>query len=90
MYERFEPSVRLKRAVALRYEPGSYAPFVIGKASGTAVARMEHLATKSAVPVVKDDFLALSLSNYDIGNFVPHEYWELVARILLAVKEIKK
>lgn len=90
MFERYKRLPERRYAVALRYEPGSYAPYIIGKARAGVVDRMRRLAEQSSVPVVQDDFLALSLSNYDIGAFVPQEYWELVARILIAVKEIKK
>ncbi|HAP43362.1 MAG: hypothetical protein A2087_10725 [Spirochaetes bacterium GWD1_61_31] len=77
------------RAVGIRYERGGYAPWVVARADGAAAGRLVRLAGERGVPVLRDRTLAESLCLLDPGAFVPAEYWEIVARILLAVKDIK-
>ncbi|MBU0934706.1 MAG: EscU/YscU/HrcU family type III secretion system export apparatus switch protein [Spirochaetes bacterium] len=85
MYRRLD-----RKAVALRYEPGSYAPYVVSRGSGYQAERILELARTHKIPLFNDDYLATALSQLDPGVFIPQLYWELVARVLLAIKEMKK
>jgi flagellar biosynthesis protein len=81
---------RFKRAVALRYWPGLPAPFLSVKASGRAAGRMEELAKEAGVPLVRDGRLVDYLYPLDAGQFVPPEYYEIVARVFAFVKTIEE
>lgn len=74
------------KAVALRYEPGSYAPYIVARGRGDQAERMLGLAREHRVPVVRETAAAEALVCLDVGSFVPADYWEIVARVLLAVK----
>lgn len=83
-------SPRGAAAVALRYEPSLPAPFLAAKASGRAASRLEELAREAGVPIVKDGGLAAALYPLDLGEFVPEEYFEIVAKVFAFVKTIEE
>jgi len=75
--------------VALRYDERLPAPIVVAKGSGRIAERIESIARKSGVAVVRDDALVAGLEPLDIGEFVPPEYWELVARVLVFIRKVR-
>ncbi|HOX92578.1 MAG TPA: EscU/YscU/HrcU family type III secretion system export apparatus switch protein, partial [Spirochaetales bacterium] len=52
---------------------------------GPAALRAQALARESGVPVIQDANAAAVLLPFDVGTLVPPEYWELVARVFVAV-----
>ena len=78
------------KAVALRYWTGLPAPFLAAKASGRAAARLVELAREAGVPIVEDEILAHTLFPLDFGDWVPAEYYEIVARVFAFVKSIEE
>jgi len=78
------------KAVALKYVPSLPAPFLAAKASGRAAARLAELAREAGVPVLKEPGLALALYPLDVGDYVPEEYFEIVARVFAFVKCIEE
>lgn len=79
-----------KKAVALNYMPGERAPKVIAKGQGHIADRIIDIANESQVPVHKDENLLSSLSNLDIGEFIPPELYEVVAEVLVYVDEMDR
>ncbi|HRY71750.1 MAG TPA: EscU/YscU/HrcU family type III secretion system export apparatus switch protein [Spirochaetia bacterium] len=77
-------------AVALKYEAGLRAPFLLAKGSGKAAGRLEALARESGVPLLRDGALAEALYPIDLGDYVPEEYYETVARVFAFVKKIEE
>jgi flagellar biosynthesis protein len=78
------------KAVALKYIPSLPAPFLAAKASGRAAARLVEIAREAGVPVVKEEGLACALYPLDLGDYVPEECFEIVARVFAFVKSIEE
>lgn len=79
-----------RSSVALRWDESLPAPIVVAKGSGLIAERIEKIAELAAVPVVHDEVLAAGLAPIDIGEFVPPEYWELVARVLVFIRKVRQ
>jgi type III secretion system FlhB-like substrate exporter len=86
---RARPSL-LGRAVALRYRAGLPAPFLAAKATGRAAERLAALAKEAGVPIVRDGSLAGALFPLEIGEYIPEEYFEIVAKVFVFVKSIEE
>ncbi len=82
--------LRARKAVALKYEGGLPAPFLVAKGSGRTALRLEAIALELGLPLVRDEALAEALFPIDIGGFVPEEYFELVAKVFAFVKTIEE
>ncbi len=78
-----------KKSVALRYDEALPAPIVIAKGNGRAAERIDEIATRAGVPLVRDDVAAAALEPVGIGEYVPPEYWELVARVLVFIRKVR-
>lgn len=73
-------------AVALRYKQGTGAPQVVAKGAGLIAARIRELAEENRVPLVRDVPLARALhASCNVGDRVPPEMYEAVARVLAFV-----
>jgi type III secretion system FlhB-like substrate exporter len=81
---------RRDAAVALRYIPSTPAPFLAAKATGRAARRLEDLAREAGVPIVKNGGLAAALYPLDLGEYVPEEYYEIVAKVFAFVNDIEE
>ncbi len=84
MYKRVQ-----KKALALRYDPLFPAPFIAARGTGRMADHIEELALSAGVPVVRDDLLASALVPLDPGTLIPPEYWEVIAKILVAISSFK-
>ena len=77
-------------AVALRYDPAKGAPRVVAKGAGVVATRIRELATEHGVPLVQDVPLARTLHKLcDIGDEIPADMFEAVARVLAFVFALK-
>lgn len=73
-------------AVALRYEAAKGAPRVVATGSGQLALKIRERAREHRVPVVEDKPLARLLHRVcDVGDEIPAELYEAVARILAFV-----
>ncbi|MFC5649028.1 EscU/YscU/HrcU family type III secretion system export apparatus switch protein [Paenibacillus solisilvae] len=76
-------SLSLKKAVALKYEPGDHqAPIVVAKGRGKLAEAILEKAAKNGVPIQQDSSLVEVLSKLDLDQEVPPELYALVAEIL--------
>ena len=80
----------MRRAVALRYWAGLPAPFLAAKAEGRAADRLVAIAAEAGVPLVEDAPLAQAVYPLDIGDYVPEECFEIVARVFAFIKSIEE
>jgi type III secretion system FlhB-like substrate exporter len=76
----------MRKAVALRYWAGLPAPFLAAKAEGRAAERLLAIASEAGVPVVEDETLARAIFPLDVGDYVPEECFEIVAKVFAFVK----
>ncbi|MCX7024553.1 MAG: EscU/YscU/HrcU family type III secretion system export apparatus switch protein [Spirochaetes bacterium] len=79
----------VRKAVALKYDPALPAPFLVAKGAGDAAERIVGLAREAGVPVVRDDDAAGFLFPFDIGDYVPETFWEALAAIYIAIREVE-
>ncbi|MEO7124409.1 MAG: EscU/YscU/HrcU family type III secretion system export apparatus switch protein [Lacisediminihabitans sp.] len=78
-------------AVALKYEPGKSAPRVIAKGQGEIAARIRAKAEEESVPMVRDIPLARAIhAACEIGQEIPAELYDAVARVLAFVMALQK
>jgi type III secretion system FlhB-like substrate exporter len=80
----------VERAVALKYIEELPAPFLMAKAEGRAAERLKALAKEAGLPIVRDEALSAALYPLDLGDYVPMEYFEIVARVFAFVKRIEE
>ncbi|MCR5527424.1 MAG: EscU/YscU/HrcU family type III secretion system export apparatus switch protein [Lachnospiraceae bacterium] len=85
-----EKDLRSKTAVAIAYDPKDAAPTVIASGKGRVAEKIIEKAKESDVPVHRDDKLAETLSNLDIGDMIPPELYEVVAEILVFVDRMDR
>ena len=75
-----------KKASALLYNTGDYAPRLIAKGQGIAAERIIFTAREAGVEIVEDAALAALLdAGVEVGDLVPPWCWEAVANILAFV-----
>ena len=73
-------------AVALKYDTESMeAPTVTAKGADRIAAKIRELAEKHDVPMVENPPLARSLYQVEVGDFIPVELFEAVAKVLAYV-----
>lgn len=86
-----EWKLRKKKAVALQYEPNEdVAPRVIASGEGYLAEKIIEKAAVEDIPVHKDEKLAETLSQVEIGECIPPELYQIVAEILLYVDNMDK
>ncbi|NPB09074.1 MAG: hypothetical protein GXO17_01845 [Thermodesulfobacteria bacterium] len=73
----------MKKAVALKYEPGEdAAPRVVAKGEGKLAERILALAEEAGLPIREDRELVEALMKLEIEAQVPPELYEAVAAVL--------
>jgi len=73
----------VRKAVALKYEPGVHkAPVVTAKGRGYLAEQILEQAAEHNVPVQQDSSLVEVLSKLDVDQSIPPELYTLVAEIL--------
>lgn len=73
-----------KKAVALKYEQSQQsAPTVIASGKGTIAEKIIQLAEVYSVPIFKNDALASSLLNVEIGDDIPPKLYKAVAEVFV-------
>lgn len=81
---------RRKKAAALQYENGYQAPLVTAAGMGVVADNIIKKAEESKVPVVYNEELADLLCNVDIGDSIPAELYEAVAKVIAYVMDTDK
>ena len=81
---------RSKKAVALAYAKGEQAPKVIASGKGHIADKIIDVAQEKNVPIHKDERLADSLSQLEIGEYIPPELYEVVAEVLVYVDDMDR
>lgn len=79
-----------KKAAALKYEAGYEAPVVSAAGVGFVADRIIEEAKKNNVPVVIDKELTELLTNVNVGDSIPAELYEAVAKIIAYIMDTDK
>lgn len=77
---------RLKKAVAMKYDPlTNTAPVLVAKGQGDLAEKILEKAKESGVPIQEDQSLVEVLSKLDVDQEIPPELFAVVAEILSLV-----
>lgn len=79
---------KIKRAAALKYESGYSAPMVTAAGMGYIADKIVESAKENKVPIIENEEMANLLSNVDVGESIPEELYEAVAKIIAYVMDI--
>lgn len=79
-----------KKAAALKYEKGYETPIVTAIGFGSIAQIIIDKATENDVPIVENAELVESLSQVEIGQSVPPELYETVAKIIAFVYNLNE
>lgn len=79
---------KVGRSVALRYDNTLPAPFIVARGKGRLAEELNKLAEQYGVPVVEDEELSGLLYEVEVGQAIPYETFEAVARILAFVYSV--
>ena len=74
-----------KKAVVLKYGDGDVAPRIVAKGVNRLAELIVKIAREHGVAVRDDRALSEALMQFDVGDYVPEELYEVVARILAFV-----
>ncbi|MCK5674506.1 MAG: EscU/YscU/HrcU family type III secretion system export apparatus switch protein [Spirochaetales bacterium] len=77
----------MNKAVAIKYNKELPAPFITAKGNGFVADKLIKIAENYNIPLVKDDLLSETLFMLDPGEYIPEEVFEVVAEILVFIKE---
>jgi flagellar biosynthesis protein len=78
--------LRSRRAAALGYTSGKPAPELLAKGRGREAERIIELAREAGIDIVEDAALSALLdSQVKVGDYIPRQCWELIAKILAFV-----
>lgn len=81
---------RRKKAAALKYEKGYQSPMVTAAGVGHVADKILENAKENNVPIVYDEELSNLLSNVDVGEAIPFELYDAVAKVIAYVMDIDK
>lgn len=79
-------------AVALKYERGKiHAPIVIAKGQDLIAQKIKEVSIEHNVKIVENPPIARAIySNCEVGNYIPENLYEAVAKILAVIYKQKK
>ena len=81
----------VKRAAAIKYDPdANNVPVLAAFGEGYLADKILEVARESGVPVVPDPSLASMLAKVSVGDDIPAELYEVVAKVLVFVGEVDK
>ncbi|MDR3230613.1 MAG: EscU/YscU/HrcU family type III secretion system export apparatus switch protein [Synergistaceae bacterium] len=78
------------KAVAVKYDQKDDAPAITAKGEGFVARRIVEIAQAANVPIVEDAALVSALLSLELGQEIPVELYEAVARILSWIYRLEK
>jgi flagellar biosynthesis protein len=82
---------KVTRAAAISYDPADHdVPILSAFGEGYLAEKIVSVAKESGVPGVPDPSLTTLLSKISVGDEIPPEMYEAVAKILIFVSEIDR
>ncbi|MEW5818389.1 MAG: EscU/YscU/HrcU family type III secretion system export apparatus switch protein [Spirochaetota bacterium] len=79
----------LHQAVALKYQEGLPAPFIVAKGKKELAERLLAIARKYKIEIVSQPELTEALFTLEVGAWIPEEYFEIIAELLVFVYKAK-
>lgn len=81
---------KIKKAAAISYDNGDYAPKVIAIGRGDIADKIIDSAKKNDIPIFENKQLVDNLLNFEIGEHISPELYEVVAQILVFISDIDR
>ncbi len=78
-----------KLATALYYQEGLKAPVITAQGKGLLAEKMMEIASQNNIPVISDPRTSQLLSLSDIGECIPEQTYEIIAKILSFVRRVE-
>ncbi len=78
------------KAVAIKYDKEDVAPSIVGKGKGEIAQKIIDKATDNSIAIYKDKKLVEDLLNIDVGEHIPEELYEVVAKVLIFISDLDK
>ena len=78
---------KMRKAAALKYD-GYDSPIVTAAGMGYVADKIIESAEENMVPIIKDEQLANMLSNVDVGEQIPLELYDVVAKVIAYVMDV--
>ena len=86
-----EDNKKREKAVAVKYDNQKMrAPTVVAKGEGFIARKIIERAVEADVPIVEDAALVSALISLELGEEIPAELYEVVARVLAWVYKLDK
>ena len=80
-----------KKAAALKYDiERDHAPTVLAKGEGKVAERIVEVATEAEIPIVEDAALVSALLVLELGEEIPPELYQSVAKVLAFLYNLDK
>lgn len=79
---------KMKKAAALSYTEDMAAPKILASGKGKVAENILEEAQKSGITVYKDPELATLLTELEVGDQIPSELYDIVAKILVFVGDM--
>ena len=80
----------MKKAVALAYPDDAAAPYISAIVQGRMADRVIAIARENGVPVVQDDALANVLAVQRVGDLIPGETYEVLAKVFAFIAKMER
>jgi len=77
------------KVVAIKYKDGVEAPFITAKGTGKKGDFILQIAKENNVHIQQDSNLVEFLGNQSVGDFIPEETWDVVAKIFAFIIDSK-
>lgn len=77
------------KVVAIKYKEGVEAPFITAKGTGEKADFILQIAKENNVHIQQDSNLVNFLGNQSVGDFIPEETWDVVAKIFAFIIDSK-
>ncbi|MBQ8776851.1 MAG: EscU/YscU/HrcU family type III secretion system export apparatus switch protein [Treponema sp.] len=77
------------KVVAIKYKDGVEAPFITAKGTGKKADFILQIAEENNVHIQQDSNLVEFLGNQSVGDFIPEETWDVVAKIFAFIIDSK-
>jgi flagellar biosynthesis protein len=77
-----------KKALALKYTGDEEAPRIVAKGRDRLAELILRVARDNGIYIKEDDALTDMLMQFDVGDYIPEEVYEVVAQILAFVYKL--
>jgi len=78
------------QAIAIKYDPEDIAPKILAKGAGVIAEKILESANREDIPIHKDPTLIKDLVKLDLGEHIPPDLYEAVAKILIFISDLDK